>query len=240
MVWVKLDDQFFRNPKARAVGKDGRELFLAGLCYSAGALTDGFIGHYAVAPVLADAQVGKAAIKKLTDAGMWREVEGGYEIHDYRHYQRAAADVRKERDEGKERAARSRERRANESRAFVDGSPDLAHSPCLSEVKSLQAHSSVTREAEGRSETNHKAAELVQRMVACCKGRGPKVKADAIAVVAHCLAHVDWRLVDEAIGWAEQANQPPTMPAYFLKAVRNKAADVGILLPLAEGEKAAS
>jgi hypothetical protein len=43
MPWVKLDDRFFTNPKVIGAGRDARDLYLAGLCYCAAELTDGFV-----------------------------------------------------------------------------------------------------------------------------------------------------------------------------------------------------
>ena len=43
MGWVKLDVGFFLHPKAIAAGRDGRDLFLAALCWSAQQVTDGLI-----------------------------------------------------------------------------------------------------------------------------------------------------------------------------------------------------
>jgi hypothetical protein len=131
MTWVKLDDGFFRNRKARMAGKDGRALFLAGLCYCAGTLTDGYIDANDLPIIAAEAGVRASLSGSLVDVGLWKTTEGGWTVNDYHLYNRPAASIRRERDEGRERAARSRERRANDKRTDRAGSPDPSSSSPL-------------------------------------------------------------------------------------------------------------
>jgi general stress protein YciG len=92
--YVKLHGGFFRNRKARAVGKDGRELYLAGLCYAGDALTDGIIPKNILALVALEAEVKPTTAKKLVDNGMWIDEGDHYRIHDYDDWQRSAADAK--------------------------------------------------------------------------------------------------------------------------------------------------
>lgn len=114
MSWVKLDDQFFMNPKSLAAGKDGRELYLAGLCYCAAQLTDGFIATAALPVVAASAGVKLSTARKLEQVGLWEESIGGFRVHDYLNYNPRATEVRALREKkaaagavgGKQRALR--------------------------------------------------------------------------------------------------------------------------------------
>lgn len=114
MTWVKLDDQFFLHPKSLAAGKDGRELYLAGLCYCAGQLTDGFIATAALPVVAATAGVKLSVARKLEQVGLWEETIGGFRVHDYLNYNPRATEVRAMREKkaaagalgGKQRALR--------------------------------------------------------------------------------------------------------------------------------------
>ncbi len=85
MSWVKVDDQFFRHPKVVAAGRDARDLYLAALCYSAGSLTDGFVPAGSLRILAAEAEVDNApaCAELLLTAGLWEQVEGGYQIHDW-------------------------------------------------------------------------------------------------------------------------------------------------------------
>lgn len=100
MPWVKLDDQFLVNPKVMRAGLQGRALYVAGLCYCAGGLTDGFIPTDVLPKlgILADVKKPGAAVAKLTEAGLWESRAGGYVVHDYLKYQPSAEEVRKERE----------------------------------------------------------------------------------------------------------------------------------------------
>jgi hypothetical protein len=91
--YVRLHDGFFRNPKARAVGKTGRELYLAGLCYCGHELTDGRIPKTMLPVIAAEAEVGLPVAKQLVQIGLWRDEGDYYVIHDYGEHQRSAADV---------------------------------------------------------------------------------------------------------------------------------------------------
>lgn len=99
MTWAKLDDGFFDHPKARAAGKDGRELFLAALCHSARNLTDGFIATTDLPLLAAKAEVnGPRTARRLVDAGWWEAVEGGWLIHDFLIYNPSSEKIRAERE----------------------------------------------------------------------------------------------------------------------------------------------
>lgn len=109
MPWVKLDDQFFGNVKARAAGKDGRELYLAGLCFAASQLTDGRIPHDTLPVLAALAQVkAKPTVKTLLEVGLWRDAGDHYVINGYGEYNESAEKVRerRERDRLKKQAQR--------------------------------------------------------------------------------------------------------------------------------------
>lgn len=94
MPWVKLDDNFFDHPKIVAAGRDARDLYLAGLCYCARNLTDGFIPEERVARLAIEAGVAdaKTAVTRLstvirgTRCPLWETVDGGYQVHDYLDY----------------------------------------------------------------------------------------------------------------------------------------------------------
>lgn len=88
MTWVKLDDQFMRNPKVVAAGRDARDLYLAGLCYSAGNLTDGFIPENALRMLAAEADISNAkrAVTALVREGLWVQADDGFHVHDYLTY----------------------------------------------------------------------------------------------------------------------------------------------------------
>lgn len=120
-MWVKLDDGFFLHPKAQAAGKDGRALFIAALCWSAGQLTDGVIPKSSVPVIAAMAGVKPSEAKRLVAAGLWHDHGDHYEIHAYLEYQPSGSTMRAKRDELSAQRAEAG-RRGAESR-WRDGKP---------------------------------------------------------------------------------------------------------------------
>lgn len=88
MAWLKLDDQFFRNPKVIDAGRDARDLYLAGLCYCGAGLTDGRIPNGALRMLGAEADIDdvREAADALVRVGLWERRDDGYTVHDYLEY----------------------------------------------------------------------------------------------------------------------------------------------------------
>lgn len=118
MSWVRIDDQFFRHPKATAAGRDGRSLFIAGLCYCASQLTDGHITKAALMLVAADAGVKHTVAKTLVECGLWVE-DGrhGFFVHDFLEYNPSADEVRVARAKRAEAGSKGGKQRASNAQA---------------------------------------------------------------------------------------------------------------------------
>ena len=101
-MWTRLDDGFFIHPKARKAGKDGRAMFLAGLCYAAGQLRDGFIPNGDVPLIAALAEVDEGERHALVTAGLWEEVPNGYQIHDWLDFNPTKDEITARRNERRE------------------------------------------------------------------------------------------------------------------------------------------
>ena len=155
-MWAKIDDQFFDHPKARAAGKDGRALFMAGLCWSAGQLTDGFIAITDLSLIAAKAGVrGAFTARELVNVGLWEKTIGGWRIHDYADFNPSAdvvMEIRQQRAKaGRRGGLRSRppgsKREANpeanasgfaEANGKQNGTPSPSPSPTTTSVVHLQ------------------------------------------------------------------------------------------------------
>ena len=79
MTWIKLDDGFPANPKILPLSDAAFRLYIEGLCYSGKYLTDGLLNEVIVK------RMGDP--EELVEAGIWEEVEGGYQIVNYTEYQ---------------------------------------------------------------------------------------------------------------------------------------------------------
>lgn len=72
MSWVKLDDQFHSHPKVRQAGNVGAGVYVRALSWCGAYNTDGFIARRDAAAL------GKTGeLKRVTDAGLWEEIEPG-------------------------------------------------------------------------------------------------------------------------------------------------------------------
>lgn len=106
--WIKVYNSLPTHPKIIRAGDRAAWLFVCGLCYCNEHLTDGYIDA-AVLQILAP---GVRSVEKLASAlvssGLWEQVEGGWQVHEYREFQRSASEVREQRAKATERKRRSR------------------------------------------------------------------------------------------------------------------------------------
>jgi len=151
MRWVKLDSGFFLHPKALAAGRDGRDVFLAALCWSAQQMTDGVVPAHTLPMIGAFCGVADvdAAATKLVDVGLWNNHVYGWEIHGFLEWQES----REEREEWLE-AERKRKRQAREQRrmaALASATPINRDTPTVGET--VRAESArVPRDVRSREE----------------------------------------------------------------------------------------
>jgi len=91
-MWSKFDDQFYLNPKNATIDRDEQDLYIAGIIYCNGQLTDGFIPSsvlmmlytWAKLPFEANAQANAQAIaSRLVEHRLWEVVQSGYMVHDF-------------------------------------------------------------------------------------------------------------------------------------------------------------
>lgn len=139
MPWGGIDDQFFHNRKARAVGVEGRELFVASICYGNLQLNDGCFVAEDVPVIAALAQVEPCIADRLYQQAMWHPegtdcakcravgqsmpVPAGHiAVHEFLKTNRAREQVLAEREAAAERQRRSREKSRRDSRRDIDGS----------------------------------------------------------------------------------------------------------------------
>lgn len=114
--WVKVFNSMPGHGKFLLAGDRAGWLFVCGLCYSNEHLTNGFIARHALPAVAPGVKSPETVAAQLVAAGLWHEVEGGWQIHDYNEHQRSADEIRERRD-------RDRERKANGRRPDSSGSP---------------------------------------------------------------------------------------------------------------------
>ena len=107
MTWVRIDENFPEHPKIMAAGDDAAWWFVCALAYSNRHLTDGFIPASTVKRLTNHKRPIILAVK-LVEVGLLDQTEGGFQIHDFLHYQPSKATVEEERRKARERMAKAR------------------------------------------------------------------------------------------------------------------------------------
>jgi len=148
-VWLKIDDRIVDHPKmfaaARHLGRRGHArafgVYMAGLCYANGHLTDGFLAESVVEAFKIDRTPAEvAAVLAFPDVGLWEVVAGGWRIHDYHQFNPKASDV-------KEKLAADRDRK-REERAARNGGRNGGRKPQPGPDRSQIDHESVANRSE--------------------------------------------------------------------------------------------
>lgn len=102
--WIKLHDNFWRNPKVMAAGEDAATLYIQGLCFCSDGLTDGFIPTAGLR-FLTTKRDAKTLAKVLVREGLWIETAKGWLVHDYAKHQRTKAEIEQIRSRAVRRAS---------------------------------------------------------------------------------------------------------------------------------------
>lgn len=102
-MWFKVDDSLAFNPKVIEAGNSAIGLWVRAGAWSGQHLTNGFVPSAVVRRL-----GGRHLVPRLIAAGLWHEVDGGYQFHDWARYQPTKADALEGRAKARERKARSR------------------------------------------------------------------------------------------------------------------------------------
>lgn len=94
MGWFKVDDQLAFHAKIVAAGNAAMGLWIRAGSWSSAQLTDGFIPVH-MANAMANGMANEC--DALVTAGLWDEVDGGFQFHDWSHFQPSAEEEREKR-----------------------------------------------------------------------------------------------------------------------------------------------
>ena len=108
MAWFKVDDKLHSHPKVLGVPLRSMGLWVLAGAWSADQLTDGFIPR-AVLPTL---QAKPSDARDLVTSGLWLEVDGGWQFHDWLEFQFSRASTLARRAKDAERKAEARAAKA--------------------------------------------------------------------------------------------------------------------------------
>lgn len=120
MPWARIDDGLHANEKFAAISLGATGLWTLCLSWTTDQLKDGFIPKAMVTRL--GGRDAADLVSELVQAGLWDEVEGGYQVHNYLEYNLPAEKVIAEREAAKARMTR---RRSEQKPNFDDGSADV-------------------------------------------------------------------------------------------------------------------
>lgn len=107
MPWFKVDDALAFHMKALSAGNPALGLWVRAGSWSMQQLSDGFVP----ASMVTALGGGHKDARALTQAGLWHQVEGGFQFHDWDEYQPTRAEVEAEREATRERVKKHRSKR---------------------------------------------------------------------------------------------------------------------------------
>lgn len=110
MSWFKVDDMLAFNAKVVTAGNEAMGLWVRAGSWCAAQLKGGFVPDV-MANAMRSPLANRCDIDALVSAGLWHEVEGGYEFHDWDHYQPNAEQEREKRQKRSDAGKRGAEAR---------------------------------------------------------------------------------------------------------------------------------
>lgn len=124
MSWLKIDDGIMDHPKVEAAIDEAGPwvvaVYLRSMCHAAKGLTDGKISRRAAKRLLADVDESDAVLGALVANGLWDDLGGNYQVHDYLDYNPTREKVQAEREAARLRKDASRKRSRDRSRRDTD------------------------------------------------------------------------------------------------------------------------
>src|SRR5262245_29321116 len=122
MSWAKIDDRANEHRKMLSAGAEACWFWTCGLMYAnRQPARDGFIPE-AMLAMLYPLKNPRRLADKLVAVGLWEKAPGGYLIHKFVSWNPSKEQIEEERARGRERAAKSYERRKAKSDDSSDGS----------------------------------------------------------------------------------------------------------------------
>lgn len=125
MGWFKVDDQLAFHSKTVMAGNEAMGLWVRAGSWASAQLTGGFIAKH-----MANAMAKECDAIALVEAGLWSEVDGGFQFHDWNEFQPDAEEERKKREETRKARSEAGKKgaQARWSDSKKDDLPSVSHS----------------------------------------------------------------------------------------------------------------
>lgn len=117
-MWFKVDDNLATHPKVLKAGNAAMGLWVRAGSWSGQHLTDGFVAAEAL-PMIGT----REQAERLVEVGLWDEVDGGFQFHQWEERQpsKASTEERREAERQRKAAWRAEQARKRMSRGDADG-----------------------------------------------------------------------------------------------------------------------
>lgn len=191
MTWTKLGDDFTDDPSLLALPRPVRLVHVEALVWCNRHGTDGHIPAHAL-PRVTDEPDPTSAAEQLVAAGMWKPTEAGWEIVAFLDDQPSADDVRRTKEQARQRQRRQRQHR-NGDHSLCDPQYCKAlasESRVTSRVTNGVSHATPTRPVPTRpgpkeQGTGSGAAEGTPHPI--CSHWDPRRQRPALSIDGDCL-----------------------------------------------------
>jgi hypothetical protein len=194
LTWAKIDDRANEHRKQLAAGAEACWLWTCGLMYAnRQPARDGFIPD-AMVGMLYPFKDAKALAARLVKAGLWRKCSGGYRIHEFKLWNQTKEQLENEREKGRERAAKSYEKRKAKNQKSSPEEPPEEETKAQSEDEPKNSGSSPPRAQTRAGIPSDSAAATTpgeedpptpkprDRMLESLTGGSPKKRPDVLAL----------------------------------------------------------
>lgn len=206
MPWFKVDDALAFHMKTLAAGNQALGLWVRAGSWSMQQLSDGFVP----ASMVTALGGGHKDAKALIHAGLWHQVDGGFQFHDWAEYQPTRAEVEAERVATRERVKKHRAKQGGNGDS--NGVSNGVSTPAPSRpVPSHDFDKTSTRQSlDNRASVSTDVSSITQRIAA-------QNGITDLSVIAACVLEHTGRTVTLDEAW-QVANQILQKAREFPKA----------------------
>ena len=213
MPWFKVDDALAFHMKALAAGNPALGLWVRAGSWSMQQLSDGFVP----ASMVTALGGGQKDASALTDAGLWHQVDGGFQFHDWAEYQPTRAEVEAERVATRERVKKHRAKRGSndDGNSVSNGVTNGVSTPAPSRPVPSRDLTKTSKSQSLDNRANESTDSLIRKLAA---QRGLDLdriieRADQLGVILD-----DDQAFRVGVETIDRAKSPPARPTQYVMA----------------------
>ena len=132
--YAKLSATYYQDDAVLSVGTDAELLYVRGLAFCAGQMSDGFISDAQVKLIAVGIRSCAVRARELQESGLWLRVDGGFVARGWQKWNKTAEEIGSARRKDRERKARSRTETEGEFQADSERNPGGVTLDSLSEI----------------------------------------------------------------------------------------------------------